>query len=162
MITKNILSVTVLACSMTCFVLGLSFPILSTKHQVLGIVLEYEEIKLFDSVRLFYDERDYFLAFVIFTFTIVFPVLKYIDLTVRFLVANIRYKKLSNILHQLDKWSMLDVFLVALLLLNFKINSSIIVMQLKTGTTFIALSVILRILSVHLIGNNVKTDIERH
>jgi paraquat-inducible protein A len=156
---KKTLTVTVLFLSMACFVLGLMFPILSTKQQVIGITLKYREIKLFDSVCLFYKEHDWFLAFAIFAFTVIFPVIKYIDLTVKVFVKNIKnikYKKLSAILQQLDKWSMLDVFLVALLLLNFKMDSNIIVMKLKLGTTFIALSVICRIISVHFI-NNIKT-----
>ncbi|MFC2119359.1 paraquat-inducible protein A, partial [Bacteroidota bacterium] len=61
-------------------------------------------------------------------------------------------KKTILILHSIDKWSMLDVFLVALLLLNFKMDSNIIVMKLKIGTTFIAVSVILRMLSSHFIN----------
>jgi uncharacterized paraquat-inducible protein A len=80
-------------------------------------------------------------------------------LTIKVFVKNIKYKKLSAILQPLDKWSMLDVFLVALLLLNFRMGSNIIVMKLKSGTTFIALSVIYRIISVHFI-NNVKKNVE--
>jgi uncharacterized paraquat-inducible protein A len=157
---RNIFTVTTLICSIVFFVLGLSCPILSTKQQVLGIVLEYEEIKLFDSVRLFYKEKDYFLASVIFVFTFIFPVIKYIDLIVKSLSINLIHKKLSVILQQLDKWSMLDVFLVALLLLNFKMDSNIIVMKLKTGTTFIALSVILRMISIYFI--NLQNNTEKY
>lgn len=153
MIIRNILAAIVLFFSIACFGLGLLFPILSTKQQVLGIVLKYQEVRLFDSVCIFYKERDYFLSFVIFIFTILFPVIKYIDLTIRFMGKKLRYEKIGHVLQQLDKWSMLDVFLVALLLLNFKMDSNIIVMQLKLGTTFIALAVIFRILTISLIAN---------
>jgi paraquat-inducible protein A len=155
MTIRNILAVITLFLSIECFVLGLVFPILSTKQQVLGIVLKYQEVKILDSVRIFYEEQDYFLAFVIFIFTILFPVVKYIDLTIRFLGKKLRYNKICSVLQQLDKWSMLDVFLVALLLLNFKMNSNIIVMKLNAGTTFIALSVISRMISIYFY-NNIK------
>jgi paraquat-inducible protein A len=156
MTIKNIFIITVLLLSIACFILGLLFPILSTKQQIIGITLKYQEIRLFDSVRIFYGERDYFLASVIFLFTIMFPVVKYIDLTVRFFVKEMKEGKLIDVLQKIDKWSMLDVFLVALLLLNLKIDSNIIVMQLKSGTTFIALSVILRIIATQFINNKVK------
>ena len=47
----------------------------------------------------------------------------------------------------------MTVFLVAILLVNFKMDSSIIIMKVKIGTTFIAISVILRMLSSSMINN---------
>ena len=141
-----------LVASVTFFILGLSFPILSTKKQVLGLVLKYQEIRLFDTVKLFYESRDYLLAIIIFLFTIVFPVVKFFEIFNRLFMMISIPKRTDHILHLLDKWSMLDVFLVALLLLNFKMNSTIIVMQLKLGTIFIAISVIGRMLTTLLIN----------
>ncbi len=138
--------------SISFFVLGLIYPILSTKKQVLGIVLNYQEVKLFDSVKMFYESNDYLLATIIFLFTIILPIIKFFELINRLLSFLTFSKKTSRILHLLDKWSMLDVFLVALLLLNFKMDSNIIVMKLKLGTTLIAVSIILRMLSVTLMN----------
>jgi uncharacterized paraquat-inducible protein A len=133
------------------YILGLTFPVLSTKQQVLGFVLKYKEIGLFDSVRMFYQDKEYFLSILIFAFTILLPVLKFMELTNK-LFSLIQFnKKTVQVLMFLDKWSMLDVFLIALLLLNFKMNSNIMVMQLKEGTIFIALSIIVRILTGYLI-----------
>lgn len=137
--------------SITFFVLGLIYPLLSTKQQVLGIVLKYKEVRLFDSIRMFYKSSDYLLALIIFLFTIVLPIIKFIELTNRVHKFINIPKKTNAFLHLIDKWSMLDVFLVALLLLNFKMDSNIIVMKLKIGTTFIALSVIIRMLTSNLI-----------
>lgn len=145
--TRKILTPLLLLASITCFILGLIYPILGSKHQVFGIVLEYKEVRLFDSVCLFFEAGDYFLAAVIFVFTILFPIIKYIDLINRILPITSLSPKLSSMLKLLDKWSMLDVFLVALLLLNFKMDSSIIVMKLKAGTSFIAAAVIFRMLA---------------
>ena len=151
---KLLISLILLA-SITFFVLGLIFPILATKQQVFGIVLKYQEVRLFDSVRIFYESKDYLLAVIIFLFTIILPVIKYLELSNRIFTIFIPSKKFSYILHLLDKWSMLDVFLVALLLLNFKLNSNIIVMKLKIGTSFIAISIIIRMFTTILI--NYKT-----
>ncbi len=148
---SNIIILLVLAASITFFILGLTYPILSTKKQILGLVLKYQEIKLFDSVKMFYDSREFLLAGIIFIFTIILPIVKFLEIINRvFSVIKIS-RKTNHVLHLLDKWSMLDVFLIALLLLNFKMNSNIIVMQLKVGTVFIAISIIARMLTTMLI-----------
>lgn len=144
----------ILGISVVFFALGLIYPILSTKNSILGIVLDYKSVRLFDSVKIFWNEGDIILALVILVFTIIFPILKYIDLTIRFISKDVLPKKIVVILQNLDKWSMLDVFLVALLLINFKLDSNIVVMNLRIGTTFIAGSVIFRILASQLISKS--------
>ncbi|MCB0537476.1 MAG: paraquat-inducible protein A [Bacteroidetes bacterium] len=148
---KRITISLILLISIVFFVLGLLYPLFSTKQQVLGIVLKYKEVRLFDSIRMFYESNDYLLSLIILLFTIILPIIKFIELTNRIHKFINIPKKINNFLHFIDKWSMLDVFLVALLLLNFKMDSNIIVMKLKIGTTFIALSVIIRMLSSNLI-----------
>ncbi|MBL4586357.1 MAG: paraquat-inducible protein A [Flavobacteriales bacterium] len=130
--------------SMVCYGLGLWYPILGTKVQTLGFVWSYEDVRLFDSVKYFFDAGELMLAGIIFFFTIVFPIVKYVELTNRAIsVVNVS-ERVSAFMGKLDKWSMLDVYLVALLLMNYKMDSPLVVMKLKMGTTFIGLSVVLR------------------
>ena len=150
---KIICSITLLL-SIVFFILGVSFPLLSTKQQILGIVLDYQEINLFDSIVIFFNDKEYLLAAIILIFTFIVPVVKYFDL-IRRLLLNKTDIAMSN----LDKWNMLDVFLVALLLLNFKINSNIVVMKLQIGTTFITLAVLFRILMIYMMTNYNKKRI---
>jgi uncharacterized paraquat-inducible protein A len=147
--SRKIISIITLTLSILFFAMGVYFPLLSTKQQILGVVLKYREVNLFDSIVMFFEDKEYLLAAVILVFTFIFPVFKYIELVVRTIL-----NKTNNVMQHLDKWNMLDVFLIALLLLNFKMNSNIIVMQLMTGTTYIALAVIFRILTISLIANN--------
>jgi uncharacterized paraquat-inducible protein A len=98
---------------------------------------------------MFFKNKEYFFASVILVFTFIMPVVEYINLIFR-----MAFNKESKMMQHLDKWNMIDVFLVALLILNFKMNSNIIVMELRMGTTFIALAVIFRILTISLITNN--------
>jgi paraquat-inducible protein A len=140
------ISYTLLITSIIFFALGLYYPIITTKHQIIGFTLDYQEIRLIDSVIMFYESSDFLLASIIFIFTIILPIIKYLELFFR-----IKSQKKSTFLSELDKWSMIDVFLVALLLLNFKMDSNIIVMQLKLGTQFIAISVILRMITSSII-----------
>ena len=137
--------------SVVFFILGLSYPIMSTRKQVLGLVLQYQEIRLFDSVKIFFESREYLLASIIFLFTIVLPVFKYIEIINRSLGMVRIPGRIDRVLHLLDKWSMLDVFLIALLLLNFKMNSTFIVMEIKSGTLYLAISIIMRMATTMLI-----------
>ena len=134
------------------YIMGLVYPIIFSKTSILGFTLEEEYMRLTDSIKFFWEQEDIFLAMVILVFTIVFPIVKYLDLSVRLVAPNLLPRKLVTILKDLDKWSMLDVFLVALLILNFKFDTSMVKMELEVGTTFIALSVVLRMVASYLIG----------
>ena len=149
--TKKVTGIATLTLSIVFFGLGIYFPLLST-HKQLIFRFSYQEINIFQSIAMFFESKEYFLGSVILVFTVVMPIIEYI----RLIFITILNKKNSNKLRHIDKWNMLDVFLVSLLLLNFKMNSNFIVMQLKIGTTFIALAVIFRILTISLVTNNVK------
>ncbi len=149
---NKFISIIILLVSLVFYILGIYFPLLATKSKAFSIVFKYTEVRLFDSIRLFMDEKDYLLALIIFVFTFLFPVVKYITLFIEILKPKLLSVNTTNFLHKLDKWSMIDVFLVALLLLNFKLNSSFIVMGIKIGTHFIALSVVFRMLAVYFVG----------
>ena len=135
-----------LTLSVLFFALGVSFPIMRTGYQIFGIGLKNAEVNIFASVALFYDSGDWFIATVILLFTFVLPATKYIELIVRLISRRFAASQLN-----IDKWNMIDVFLVALLLLNFKMNSSFVVMELEVGAVYIALAVITRIFAVMLI-----------
>ena len=135
-----------LAVSVTFYVLGLVYPLMSTRYQVLGIQLKHQEVTLFDSVRMFWESSEYLVASIILVFTFILPVLKYIELGLR-LATGRQFLRLRSV----DKWNMIDVFLVAMLLLNFKMNSRFIVMRLEMGTNFIALAVLTRLAVILLV-----------
>ncbi|MDR0969459.1 MAG: paraquat-inducible protein A [Lentimicrobiaceae bacterium] len=141
--TKKIMGIVALVFSIAFFGLGLYFPLLSTHTQVI-FRFNYEKVTVFRSVAMFFEDKEYFLAGVILVFTVIMPVANY----GRLIWSTISHRQSRPMWKELDKWNMLDVFLVALLLLNFKMNSNIIVMELQVGTTFIALAVIFRILVV--------------
>ena len=143
---RNLAVAGILAASIAFYVLGLIYPLMSTKYQVWGIPLKHQEVTLFDSVRMFWDSSEYLIASIILVFTFILPILKYIELALRVGTGR-QFLKLQSV----DKWNMIDVFLVALLLLNFKMNSRFIVMRLEWGTNFIALAVITRLVTILLL-----------
>ena len=141
----------ILAVSVAFYVLGLCYPLMSTKYQVLGFQIRSQEVTLFDSVRMFWQDGDYLISSIILVFTFILPILKYLELGLQ-LATGRPFLRLRSV----DKWNMIDVFLVAMLLLNFKMNSKFIVMRLEMGTNFIALAVLTRLVAILLIEGNLS------
>ena len=154
--TKKTLAITTLILSIVSFGLGVSLPLFSTATGVSipraltwiplvpdRITLTYDTVNLFDSIMWFFGNGGYLLGTIILVFSFLLPVFGYVGLIMR-VFAN----KTSITLQHLDKWNMLDVFLVALLILNFQMGADFVIMELKMGTTFIALAVIFRILTI--------------
>ena len=144
--TREYVAAAFLLASIVLYILGLSYPLMSTKYQVMGFQIRSQEVTLFDSVRMFWQSSDYLIAGIILVFTFIFPILKYVELVLR-LATGKPFLKLQSV----DKWNMIDVFLVAMLLLNFKMNSRFIVMRLEMGTNFIALAVLTRLATILLL-----------
>jgi uncharacterized paraquat-inducible protein A len=144
--TRNVIAAVFWIASVTFYILGLIYPLMSTQYQLLNIPLRSQQVTLFDSVRMFWNDSEYLIASIILVFTFIFPILKYIELALR-LGTGKQFAKLQSV----DKWNMIDVFLVAMLLLNFKMNSRFIVMRLEMGTNFIALAVLTRLVTILLI-----------
>lgn len=139
------------------FIAGLSYPIITTKKHIMGITLSSEDIRLLDSVRMFYNGGEYLLTFVILFFTVIFPCFKYLELVNRRAGLLPLGGKVSKIMYHLDKWSMLDVFIIALLILNFKMDSRIVVMKLKIGTNFLVISIVLRMIAAYFFSGQSKS-----
>ena len=150
--------------SIICFGLGLYFPILTSKVQIMGLNFRQEYINIFSSIQLFFNTGDYLIAIIIFLFTIIAPIAKYCELTYKLLVGPpVNDTKTIILLQNIDKWNMLDVFVVALLLLNFKMQDGWIVMDMSLGSLFIALAVITRMLTIIILaksGNSSTPKIE--
>ncbi len=69
-----------------------------------------------------------------------------------------RQGAIATTLDIINKWSMLDVFVVAVLILNMKFDSNIIVSKLEIGTTLFAVSVILLMSSSFVARKMINED----
>jgi uncharacterized paraquat-inducible protein A len=143
------LPITLWLLSLGCFALGMYWPIMATKTSVSFLVLDYQSMRIVDTVMLFWESSDYFLALLIFVFAMLLPLLKYADLLGR-IVPSVR-KVLRQVPHLPDKWSMLDVFLVAVLIVNFKVSTSFISVEVGPGVTWFAASIVFRMALGHLL-----------
>jgi uncharacterized paraquat-inducible protein A len=143
------LPITLWLLSLCCFALGMYWPIMATRTSVSFVVLDYQSMRIVDTVILFWESSDYFLALLIFVFAMLLPLLKYADLLGR-IVPSVR-KVLRQVPHLPDKWSMLDVFLVAVLIVNFKVSTSFISVEVGPGVTWFAASIVFRMGLGHLL-----------
>lgn len=143
---RKIYLLLILAASIFFFVLGLTHPILESGLGLLyGLVtINHEYVYLSGAFKYFFDKGEVFIGILLLVFTIIMPILKYIFLLLA--IFNVRFKKQKAFMIALDminKWSMLDVFVVALVILNMKFGSKVIISNLKNGTTYFAISVVL-------------------
>lgn len=96
--------------------LGLFLPAI----EISSLFLFGREFSLVQSVFTFLDDGSYFLFAITFLFSIAFPTFKIIAGLVLWHTADISgysAKSLLNTLATLSKWSMLDVFIIALVVL---------------------------------------------
>jgi paraquat-inducible protein A len=138
---KKQIAIVLYLCSIILFILGLINPVLENSFLV---GLSKKSIYLLSSIQYFFDEKEYFIGILILTFTVIFPIFKYIFIALRFL--NVKFgqtKWVVYLIEIINKWAMLDVFVVALIIVNMKFNSLIISASIEIGTTFFAISVLL-------------------
>ena len=132
------------------FILGLYYPIMETK-MFLGLKEDWSYLT--GTISYFYEEKEYFIGTLILVFSLILPVIKFVVVSIRLLPVQIPYQEsIVYYLDSINKWAMLDVFVVALVIVNMKMDSVLIKTQLEIGTTFFALSIVLLMLCTHILS----------
>ena len=114
------------------------------------LLVFYDEVSILEGGLRLLESGDYLLFLLIMTFTVVFPVCK---LTLAFLAwsrlhaATPRLSRALGWIEALGKWSMLDVFVIALLVVVIKI-SLISDVVIHVGLYIFAAAVVLSMLAV--------------
>lgn len=106
----------VLLAGLGLLVLGLFLPAI----KISSFIFLSRELSLVQGVFSFLEAGDFFLFLVIFVFTIAFPMVKIVTGLVLWHAADISGMPAKSVLHGLSvasKWSMLDVFMIALAVL---------------------------------------------
>ena len=84
-----------------------------------------EQISVFDSLLTFAIHREFLLLVVVFIFSVLFPAAKIISSYLLWYVYDVtsdHFQKRVGVLQGIGKWSMLDVFLVALVVAAVKVS----------------------------------------
>jgi uncharacterized paraquat-inducible protein A len=130
------------------FGLGFMFPLLKTGYGIGPFTIRSDYIYITTSFRYFFENGEIFIGVLLLFFTLLFPVIKYIFLFATLLGFHFPGRRFVSIaLEIINKWAMLDVFVVALLILNMKFDSTIIISKLQSGTSLFAISVLLMMIS---------------
>ncbi|HHG86657.1 MAG TPA: hypothetical protein ENJ82_18050 [Bacteroidetes bacterium] len=123
-----------------CYFIGIHTPVF---HSVKFWVFE-DEVSLVQSIEAFFVSGEIFIGVIVLTFTLVFPMIKLAYMFWMILSVPTRWSlRVNKVLAILGKYSMLDVFVLALLLLNLKFDSNLLDMTLESGVIWFTVSILL-------------------
>jgi len=118
---QGILINLLLLVALSSLIIGVSAPLLTLEK----MYFFENTVSLFSTITQLYAQHEWFLFLVIAIFSLCVPIIKITSLV---LILNVDYNKgsfLDKALHVIEvigKWSMLDVFVVALLLVSVKLG----------------------------------------
>ena len=140
------------------FILGLYYPIMGTKV-FLGLKEDWSYLT--GTISYFYQEKEYFIGTIILVFSLILPIIKFVFVGVRLLPMKFPFQvSINACLDSINKWAMLDVFVVSLVIVNMKMDTVFIKTQLEKGTTFFALSIVLLMLCTHILSWHEKKIVQ--
>jgi len=140
--------------SLISLIFGLINPILMvTIHknvEHLGdVILSFESKGLFGSISKLFENNEYTVASAILLFSVIIPLLKIFVLTFTIIFKEYKFShNLITFFRHIGKWSMLDVFVVAILLVYLTSNSAEVShAQIQIGLYFFLTYVILSMIT---------------
>jgi len=149
-----------LLCSLTALIVGVIAPLLTLQK----LYFIENTISLISTIQTLYNDSEWLLFIVITLFSVCIPVIKIVSLL---MITNIDFEagsfldKMLSLIETLGKWSMLDVFVVALLLVSLKLGA-LAKVEVHYGLYVFAFSVILTMaLSFWIYNLSHKKDITK-
>ena len=130
-----------LVITLVLFIAGVSLPILT----ITKLLIVSNEVSIVTGLFQLLEEQQYFIFVVIFLFSIVLPLLKlyYLFLlSAKKAVEDETYAKYLYLMHRYGRWSMLDVFVVAILIMTVKLGA-LASIEIEWGMFFFTTAVIL-------------------
>jgi paraquat-inducible protein A len=137
--------------SLALFVAGILRPF----TEVTKMWIFENQISVYDGLITLMKTREWFLFAILLVFTVIFPFVKILSLITIWLWPGLtrqRIVQLYTFVSQLGKWSMLDVFVVANLVLLLK-SGNIASIQLRDGCFLFFASVMLTLVASMWIGS---------
>jgi paraquat-inducible protein A len=119
---------------------------------------------ILEGVISFLEYENYFIAFVIFTASVVIPLIKLVGLLLIFISLKIDIKirnknkiKIFKFIHLIGKWSMIDIYVVAILASVVQVGELFNIKGGLAATSF-ALVVILTMIAAHRFDTRIIWD----
>jgi paraquat-inducible protein A len=157
---RSIPIVLMLFCSLTLFVAGIFRPF----TEVTKLWIFENQVSVYDGLIIFMKNREYFLFAILLVFTVVFPFVKILSLITLWLKGGLDRKRIVQLytfVSYLGKWSMLDVFVVANLVLLLK-SGSVASIKVQDGFFLFFASVMLTQIASLWIGIMAHKNLEEN
>ena len=126
--------------SVVCLTLGLILPVLTFKEMFFW----KHTYSVFTGIQALYQEKYYGLALIIFVFSIIFPFAKLGTILALWFwpISESRRQKVISWIAQMGRWSMLDVFVLAITIVITRLSKTLSAAP-RVGIYVFALSVLL-------------------
>jgi paraquat-inducible protein A len=150
--------VLMLFCAMALFVAGVFRPF----TEVTKLWLFENKVSVFDGLIILAKAHEFFLFLILLVFTVIFPFVKILSLITLWLKGGLTREqivKLYSFVAHLGKWSMLDVFVVAILVLLLK-SGSVASIKIQDGFVLFFCSVMLTQFASVWIGVTARKNVE--
>ena len=122
---------------------------------ILGeVTLSFESKSILTTIEKLFHQKNYLISFLVLMFSVLIPFFKSIVLLVYgFLKETHKGEKLISFINKIGKWSMADVFIVALLVVFFSTKQDIhTLLKLETGIYFFIFYVLLSMVGSSVIS----------
>ncbi len=156
---KRLLVFFILLLALGLYIFGVFAPLMTVKKAILFIPISGKSASIADGLWQFLLDGSYVLFLIIFVFTIIFPLFKFYVL---FSLCRSNKKDRAKTQHTLQrlasisKWSMLDVFVVAILIVAVKIRS-LLKVEVHYGLYVFSISIIMTMLLTYFLAHPKKT-----
>ncbi|HWY29124.1 MAG TPA: paraquat-inducible protein A [Candidatus Acidoferrum sp.] len=137
--------VLMLVASLGCFIAGIFLPFTA----VTKLWLFENQVSVYRGLIVLWQAGELFLFLILFVFTILFPLVKINSMILLWLWPRLAREQAQSMFHfvsNLGKWSMLDVFVLAILVLTVK-SSGVANIQVGSGFFLFFLSVMFTMIS---------------
>lgn len=148
---------TIITASLISWFVGILAPIMTIEvfkdlPLVGHTIFKYESKSIWATIATLWEIDRYFIAVMVGLFSVVIPVIKTFAVYI-----SIFYKKSLKIMNFIGKWSMADVFIVALLLANLTLNTDEYTdAEMQMALYFFAMYVIFSIIATYVAHRHVE------
>jgi paraquat-inducible protein A len=132
---------------------ALYLPLFTVTGDILGFKISEEQITFFKSIAILEEQNFKELALLLYAFVIVLPVIKFITILFNIYGIRVLSPSINNFLLSLQKYAMVDVFVIAIIAVASKSNPMFSI-QLQAGAYAMILSVLSGIFLSIWVQNN--------
>lgn len=139
--------------SIACYVFALLTTLFTAKGTFFGYAISNTDVSFTYSIQTLINEGHIFLAYSLIVFVLALPTLKYVAILFNIFGITVINKKINGHILTLQKFAMVDVFIIAILLVGSKPISNFEII-IREGTYALLFSVITGIISTLVISSN--------